>query len=99
MGDAGHGHPLPGQLLHDLQDFPYHLRIKSRGRLIEEENLRVHAESPDNGNSLLLAAGELAGIGIGPIGQIHPLKKLHGLLLSLLFGEFSQLHGRDGHVL
>ncbi|CAN4037398.1 Transposase and inactivated derivatives, partial [Dysosmobacter welbionis] len=69
VGDHHHSHALLGQLLHDLQHLAHHLRVQGGGGLVKEHNLRLHHQCPDNGNPLLLAAGELDGIGAGTVLQ------------------------------
>src|SRR5262249_32258833 len=61
VSDAQHGHALFGELLHGFQYFLDHFRIERRGRLVEQHDLRPHAERARNRNALLLAAGELSG--------------------------------------
>ena len=52
--------PACGQLDHDVEHLLDHLRIKRRGRLVEQHDLRLHAQRAGDGDALLLAAGELA---------------------------------------
>src|ERR1700730_739785 len=56
MSDDDHGHAAGGKRLHDVEHLIDHLRVESRGRLIEEHNLRVHGERAGDGGALLLAA-------------------------------------------
>ena len=58
-----------GEVLDDGQDLADHLRIQGRGRLVEQENLRLGGQCPGDGDALLLAARELAGEGVGLIRQ------------------------------
>ena len=99
MGDDHHGHAVFRQVPHDLQHLAHHFGVQGGGGLVKEHHLRLHHESPDDGHPLLLAAGELAGVGVRPVGKAHPGQKLHGLLLCLRLGAVQQLHGGQGHVL
>ena len=73
VGDHHHGHALVGQLLHDLQHLAHHLGVQGGGGLVKEHHLGLHGQGPDDGDALLLAAGELVGIGIRLLFQPHPL--------------------------
>ena len=70
------------QIQHNIQHFSYHLRIQCRGHFIEQQDLRMHAQCPDDGYTLLLSTGQLSGI-ILALSQSHARQKLHGLLLCL----------------
>ncbi len=83
VGDYQHGHALLGQLLHHVQHLAHHLRVQGGGGLVKEHELGLHGQGPDNGDALLLAAGELVGIAVGLILQTHPAQQLHGLLVAL----------------
>ena len=98
MGDHHHGHTAPGQLLHDLQNLAHHFRIQGRGGLVKEHDLRLHHHGPDNGDPLLLTAGQLNGIGVGPILQTHPLEQGQGLFRGGFLGLPQHLHGGQDHV-
>ncbi|MNW69525.1 hypothetical protein D3C74_485560 [compost metagenome] len=57
MGDDDHSHAFRSKLLDHLQHLAYQLRIKRRGRLVEQQHLRFHGHRPRYGYALLLAAG------------------------------------------
>ena len=99
MGHHHHGHAGLRQLLHNLQNLPHHLGVQSGGGLVKEHDLRLHHQGPDDGDSLLLTAGELDGVGIRPVGKTHSLQKPHGLLGGILPADPGDLHGRQNHVL
>ena len=42
----------------------------------------VVRQGAGDGNTLLLAAGELAGVALGKVGQAHQLEQLHGALAA-----------------
>ena len=54
MGDADHRHALMCELLHNLEYLADHLRVERTRRLIEEHDLRVHAECTHDRHTLLL---------------------------------------------
>ena len=55
--------PSLGQVLHDGEHLADHFGVQGRGRLVEEQHLRVHGQGAGDGHALLLAAGELPGAG------------------------------------
>ena len=59
VGNDQHGHIFTRQLLHNVQNLANHLGVKRRRGLIKEHDLGIHRQSADDGNSLLLTAGEL----------------------------------------
>ena len=74
---AHHGHAGLGQRDHGVQHLLDHLRIKRRGRLVEQHDLRLHAQRPRDRHPLLLAAGQLAGIFLRLLGNFHPAQIVH----------------------
>ena len=64
--DAQHGHAGAGQLDHDVEHLLDHLGIERGRRLVEQHDARVHAQRARDGDALLLAARELAGILVAP---------------------------------
>ena len=87
MGDDENGHAAAGQLPDDVQDLLDHFRVQSGGWLVKKHDLRLHGHGPDDGQPLLLAAGELPGILIGLVPQTHPAQQGHGLLFRLILGD------------
>ncbi len=69
MGDDQQRHTFSGQALDDFQHFLDHFRVERGGDFIEQHDLGVHAQRADNGNSLLLAAGELTGKDVALVQQ------------------------------
>jgi hypothetical protein len=67
-----HGHAVLGELDHGVEHLLDHLRIERRGRLVEQHDLRVHAQRAGDRDALLLAAGELAGILVRLLGNLDP---------------------------
>jgi YgiT-type zinc finger domain-containing protein len=62
VGHAQHGHAFFGQLDHHVEHFLDHFGVERRGRLVEQHDLRLHAQRPGDRHALLLAAGQLPGI-------------------------------------
>ena len=67
--------PSSRELDHDVQHLLDHLGIERRGRLVEQHHLRLHAERAGDGDALLLAARELAGIFVRLLGNAHALEE------------------------
>ena len=98
VGDHHHGHALVGQLLHDLQDLAHHLGVQGGGGLIKEHDLGLHGQRPHDGDALLLAAGELNGIGVRPVLEAHPVQQLLRFSVSLLLAHELGLDRGQGDV-
>ena len=54
----------------------------------------IRCQRTGNGHPLLLAAGELGGIGTGLVPQSYQLQKFHGPCFLLLPGHAAELHGK-----
>ena len=93
-----HGHAALGKLLHHVQHFADHFGVQGGGGLVKEHHLGLHGESPDNGDTLLLAAGEHRGIGARLVGKPDALEQLHGRLVGLLLGFELEADGRQRDV-
>jgi hypothetical protein len=52
-----HGHAVLGETDHGVEHLLDHFRVERGGRLVEQHDFRVHAESARDGHALLLAAG------------------------------------------
>ena len=98
VGDDHHGHALQCQALHNFQHLAHHFGVEGGGRLVKEHHFRLHAQSADDGHTLLLSAGELVGVGLGTVGKAHSLQKLHGLGFRLLTGHFVEHEGCAGQI-
>ena len=57
------------QVFEHLEHFVLQLRIEGAGDLVAEQAARLHRQGAGDGHALLLAAGELARIGVGPVRQ------------------------------
>ena len=104
MGDHQHGDAGVSQLFHQLKHFTDHLGVEGAGRLIEEDDVRVHCQCACDGDALLLAARKALGVDVGLIGQTYAGQKLVGALGDGLFVlELEQAGGQlkvflDGQV-
>ena len=99
MGDDGHGHAVPGEVAHEIQHLAHHLRIEGGGGFVEQHDLRIHGQRPDDGDTLLLAAGEHVGVLVGLVGKADAGQQRQGLLLGSGGGLFLQGHGGHGDIL
>ena len=69
MGHHDHRHLLAGELFHDREHLGGELRIESGGRLVKEQDVRVHHQRPGNGDALLLAAGKRVRVIVFLVGK------------------------------
>src|SRR5436305_2996507 len=97
--DADHSPAGARQADHDVEHLLDHLGIERRGRLVEQHDLRLHAERAGDGDALLLAARELAGIFLGLLRNAHALEIEHGGLLRLLLRHLAHPDRREGKIL
>ena len=84
VGDDDHGGLLLGQVPDDLEHLAGELRVQGGGGLVKAEDIRVERQGPGDGHPLLLAAGELAGVVAGPLGEAHFGQQLPAFGLDLL---------------
>ena len=94
-----HRHALVGEGTHDIEHLADHLGIECRGRLIEEHHLRMHREGTCNGNTLLLTAREIVGIGIRLLRQPYTSKQLTRRFLSIGACDMLHLHRGEHDVI
>lgn len=85
VGDEHHGVALIVHLLQHSQHFAAGVAVQCAGRLVGQNDRRVPHQRPSDGNTLLLAAGELSGIGLFFIRQTHFAEQLTGFFLRLFF--------------
>ncbi|MCY1360927.1 hypothetical protein D9M69_475770 [compost metagenome] len=98
VGNDDHGHLLFGQLHHYALHFDDHFRVEGGSHFIEQHQLGLQHQRSGDGHALLLAAGQLAGIGIelafqAQAGQVHT-----GTLGGLRPGDAVNLGGRQDQV-
>ena len=61
--------------------------------------LGLHGEGAGDGDALLLAAGELAGVLVGLLGDADAFQQLHGVGLDLGAGAMAHANRGEGDVL
>ena len=92
MGDDDHRHAEAGvDLLEELEDRDRRARVERARGLVAQHDLGVVGQRAGDGDALLLAAGELAGIAVGLVGELDHLEQLAGALLALALGRAAQL--------
>ncbi len=69
VGDDDHGHAVGGEVAHDVEDFADEFGVQGGGGFVEEHEFGAHGQGAGDRDALLLAAGELAGVGGGLVGQ------------------------------
>ena len=51
-----HGHSFFCQILHNIKNFSYHLRVQCRCRFVKKKDFRFHCQGSGYGNPLFLSA-------------------------------------------
>jgi hypothetical protein len=77
-----HRHAGARQVSHQLQHLAHHFRIEGRGRLVEQDKLRLHRQRPGDCDALLLTAGQGAGIGLGKAAEADASEQFEGPALG-----------------
>ena len=98
MGDNDHRAALLRKIQHDVQHLANHLGVQGGRHLVEQQNLGVHSQRTDNGDALLLAAGQLTRVALGLAQQTYAVQQGLGLLLHLGFRALGHLLGGQHHV-
>jgi len=93
-----HGHAFMGQIPHDIQYFIDHFRIQCGCRLIKEHDFGAHGQSPCDGDTLLLAAGQLGGVSPRLVMNANFFKKGHGKINCVASAHFPDLHRGQCHI-
>ena len=76
MGHDHDGFPvLPGEVFQLDQDGLSGFIIQSAGGLVAQQHGGFSRQSPGNGGTLLLAAGQLAGVGVLLFGEPHHFQR------------------------
>ena len=90
-------------LLLDAADLGAHgnaqLGVEVRERLVEEQHARLDDQRAGKRHALLLTAGELAGVVVGPVGQTHLFQHAAADGVGLLPGHPAGHDESLGHVL
>ena len=85
-------------VLDECQDGVGRVGVQRTGGLIAEQDFGVGGQRTGDGDALLLAAGELGGVGVGLIGQAHHFQQLFCTLFGVGLLHARQLH-READVL
>ena len=99
VGNNDAGHAGFHQALDNIQHFTHHFGIQGGGRLIKEHHVRLHSQSPDDGQALLLPAGEIAGHLVIFIQQAYPVQQVLGHLVGLGLALALEHLGGQGDIL
>ena len=92
--------PPLGEVAHDLEHLADQLGVERARRLVEEHQLGVHRQGPGDGDALLLATGELGGVGRRLVAQARPARAARGRARrGLLLLDALDLHRRLDDVL
>ena len=79
VGDDHHGDPqFLVELLQQGQDGQGGGGVQGRGGLVAQQHLGAGGQGPGDGHPLLLPAGELGGVGPGPVSQAHQVQQFLG---------------------
>ena len=67
--------------------------VQGGGSLVAQQDLGVGGQGAGDGDALLLAAGELGGIGVRLVGKSHHVQKFQRPLFGFGRGDTGDLHG------
>ena len=98
VGDDEHGDARVGQAAHDGEDLADDFGVQGGGGLVKEHDLGLHAQGAGDGDALLLAAGEAAGVGVLLVQQPHAAQQLQRLFAGLGGLGFFDVDGAAGDV-
>ena len=74
------------QIHENVQNLGLDGHVQGGYRLVGDDELGLHRQSPGDADALALAAGELMGVAIGLLGtEAYPLQQVDRLLLRLRF--------------
>ncbi len=77
MRDDHHGHARLLEIVDDLQHFADQFGVKGGRHFIEQQHFGFGGEGADDGDTLLLAAGKLLGIGLCVLAKAEQVEQLH----------------------
>src|SRR5689334_14358971 len=98
VSDDEHGNAVAGELDHGVEHLLDHFRIERRSRLVEQHDMRAHAQGPRDGDALLLAARKLRRIFECLLRYPHAPEVTHGELLGVFFWHAPYPDRRQGAV-
>src|SRR5438093_9651458 len=93
-----HRHPSGRQLSDHVQHLADQLRVERARNLVEEHQAWLPRERADDGDALLLAAGQPVGILEALVGEPEALEERRRLRLRLLARHPEHLARRERHV-
>ena len=85
-------------LAQQLQDRARRVGVERAGRLVAEQVPGLGRQGSCDGHALLLAAGELDGVGLRAVAEPDALQKLHSLRLCRGLVRFFYKNGGDGQI-
>ena len=92
MGDIDRGDAeLALKLLDDGAHLNAQLGVEVRERLVHQQNARLDDKGAGQRNALLLTAGELVGLALGEVSDLHQLQRLLNAGTDLGLGDFTGL--------
>ena len=84
VGDEHDGAPGPVQLVQQRQHVGARARVQVAGGLVGQEQVGLGHQRTGHRHPLLLAAGQLGGPVVDPVGQAHVVEGCHGPRLAVL---------------
>ena len=92
VGDDDEGEPLRVHPLEQLHHLTRRGPVEVPGRLVGQQDRRVHHHRPRDRHPLTLAAGELVGPMVRAVGEPHGLQRQGRALAALLRGRPGEEH-------
>lgn len=84
---------LAVEVAQQLEDGAGGLGVEGAGGLVGEEHLGVAGQGAGDADALLLAAGELGGVGLGLVGEADEVEEFQGLAGAFAAGDAEDLQG------
>ena len=83
VGRDDHRHPGRRQLADDVEHLGHELRVERAGDLVEQQQVRLHRQRPDDRDPLLLAARQPVRELVALVGEPEPGEQLGRVRLGL----------------
>ena len=80
VGDDDQRRAGPGEVLDDGEHLADQFRVERRRRFVEQDDAGLERERPGDRDPLLLAAGELARVGVRLVGEPDPVEQRPSVL-------------------
>src|SRR5262245_11325297 len=90
-----HGHAVEREADHGIEHLLDHFRIERGGRLVEQHDLRLHAQRSRNRDPLLLPAGELGRIFVCLFWNANPTQIMPSGLIGLPLRHLTDPDGSE----